>query len=395
MWSCRSGLILASSGLFLILGAIGCSNSSGANGAGGSGGLVSSSGGATSGGVPAKGGGGTGGLAGPAGTGGSGMSGTGTTGGAVNPSGASGAGSSAGGIGAGGTVSSSGAPNTGGIGSSGGIGAGGTSSSSGGISTGATGGTSTGGIVGGGGAAVGGSGPEPFTFGVPPAAAARFKKGINLGNRLEAPNEGDWGGVVQAEDFPFIAKRGFDHVRIPIRFSGHALAAAPYTIDAAFFGRIDTVLIKRPPRTSPSSWTCTPTTSSPRTPRRIASASWRSGRRSQRATRVARTRSRSSSSTNLTGSSIRPGTTSCSRRSRRSAPPTRGACWSSTSVFWADPTKLVGAHAAQRREHSHLDLNSVLVARELCSFVEAGHCFRVPAQFLQCHPLAGALPWRA
>jgi len=87
-----------------------------------------------------------------------------------------------------------------------------------------------------------GPAPEPFVSGVPPAAAAQFKKGINLGNRLEAPNEGDWGGVIQAEDFPFIAQRGFDHVRIPIRFSGHALAAPPYTIDAAFFSRVDTVL---------------------------------------------------------------------------------------------------------------------------------------------------------
>jgi endoglucanase len=84
--------------------------------------------------------------------------------------------------------------------------------------------------------------PEPFVAGVPPAAAAHFKKGINLGNRLEAPNEGDWEGTIQAEDFPFIAQRGFDHVRIPIRFSGHALAASPYTIDAAFFTRVDTVL---------------------------------------------------------------------------------------------------------------------------------------------------------
>jgi endoglucanase len=84
--------------------------------------------------------------------------------------------------------------------------------------------------------------PEPFVSGVPPAAAAHFKKGINLGNRLDAPNEGDWGGVIQAEDFPFIAQRGFDHVRIPIRFSGHALDEAPYTIDAAFFSRVDTVL---------------------------------------------------------------------------------------------------------------------------------------------------------
>jgi endoglucanase len=85
-------------------------------------------------------------------------------------------------------------------------------------------------------------GPEPFVSGVPPAAAAHFKKGINLGNRLEAPNEGDWGGSILPGDFPFIAQRGFDHVRIPIRFSGHALVSAPYTIDADFFSRVDTVI---------------------------------------------------------------------------------------------------------------------------------------------------------
>jgi endoglucanase len=101
---------------------------------------------------------------------------------------------------------------------------------------------SEGGSGGGGGSAGSGPGPEPFVFGIPPTAAAHFKKGINLGNRLEAPNEGDWGGTILAGDFPFIAQRGFDHVRIPIRFSGHALAAAPYTMDDAFFSRIDTVL---------------------------------------------------------------------------------------------------------------------------------------------------------
>jgi endoglucanase len=56
-----------------------------------------------------------------------------------------------------------------------------------------------------------------------------------MGNRLEAPNEGDWGGKVLASDFPFIAKRGFDHVRIPMKWSGHAQTGAPYTIDSSFF----------------------------------------------------------------------------------------------------------------------------------------------------------------
>ncbi|HEX6272600.1 MAG TPA: glycoside hydrolase family 5 protein [Polyangiaceae bacterium] len=110
----------------------------------------------------------------------------------------------------------------------------------------AAGGTATGGVSPtGGNAGAGGTmgpSPDPFVPGVAPAAARYFKKGINLGNRLEAPNEGDWGGRILATDFPFIASRGFDHVRIPIRFSGHALASAPYTIDAAFFARVDTVL---------------------------------------------------------------------------------------------------------------------------------------------------------
>ena len=71
-----------------------------------------------------------------------------------------------------------------------------TGGGSGGSSGGAAGRGGSGGSGGtDGGAAGSNSGPQPFVFGVPPAAAAHFKKGINLGNRLEAPNEGSWGGV--------------------------------------------------------------------------------------------------------------------------------------------------------------------------------------------------------
>ena len=172
---------------------------------------------------------GTGGAGGLAGRGGSGGAGSG---------GSSGAGS---GGAAGGRGGSGGSARGGSRGGSGGAGR---AAALGGGARGGSGGARSGGggAGGGGGSAGSGSGPEPFVFGVPPAAAAHFKKGINLGNRLEAPNEGDWGGTIQAEDFPFIAQRGFDHVRIPIRFSGHASAASPYTIDAAFFSRVDTVL---------------------------------------------------------------------------------------------------------------------------------------------------------
>src|SRR5690606_31004453 len=39
-----------------------------------------------------------------------------------------------------------------------------------------------------------------------------------------------------------IADAGFDTVRIPIRWSAHAAAEPPYTIDEAFFARVDEVV---------------------------------------------------------------------------------------------------------------------------------------------------------
>jgi len=64
-------------------------------------------------------------------------------------------------------------------------------------------------------------------------------RGVNLGNALEAPNEGEWGMVLQEEYFGLIKGAGFDSVRIPIRWSTHASQTPPYTIDPAFFERVD------------------------------------------------------------------------------------------------------------------------------------------------------------
>lgn len=46
-------------------------------------------------------------------------------------------------------------------------------------------------------------------------------RGINLGNALEAPNEGEWGVVLQKRFFELIQDQGFSSVRIPIRWSAH------------------------------------------------------------------------------------------------------------------------------------------------------------------------------
>jgi endoglucanase len=67
-------------------------------------------------------------------------------------------------------------------------------------------------------------------------------RGVNLGNALEAPKEGDWGLKLEADYFKLIREAGFATVRVPVKWSAHAAKDAPYTIDAGFFKRIDWVL---------------------------------------------------------------------------------------------------------------------------------------------------------
>ena len=72
--------------------------------------------------------------------------------------------------------------------------------------------------------------------------AKRLGRGVNLGNALEAPNEGDWGMVIKKEYFKYIKNAGFDTVRVPIRWSAHAIEEPPYTIDEKFFKIVDWVV---------------------------------------------------------------------------------------------------------------------------------------------------------
>lgn len=62
---------------------------------------------------------------------------------------------------------------------------------------------------------------------------AQLGVGVNLGNALEAPREGDWGLTLEADFFREIADAGFGHVRVPIKFSAYANTFAPYTIPDA------------------------------------------------------------------------------------------------------------------------------------------------------------------
>lgn len=69
-----------------------------------------------------------------------------------------------------------------------------------------------------------------------------ISRGVNMGNALEAPIEGQWGVVIRDEYFKLIKDAGFDHVRIPVRWSAHAEMKLPHNIDSNFFKRVDHVI---------------------------------------------------------------------------------------------------------------------------------------------------------
>ena len=64
-------------------------------------------------------------------------------------------------------------------------------------------------------------------------------RGINFGNVLDAPSEGEWGLSLKPEYFEAVAKAGFDSVRIPVRWAPHAGPAPAYTIEPVYFARVD------------------------------------------------------------------------------------------------------------------------------------------------------------
>lgn len=69
-----------------------------------------------------------------------------------------------------------------------------------------------------------------------------IRRGVNLGNALEAPFEGQWGVVIKDEYFSLIKNAGFDHVRIPIRWNAYAEYKPPYRISPFIFKRVDHVI---------------------------------------------------------------------------------------------------------------------------------------------------------
>jgi endoglucanase len=76
------------------------------------------------------------------------------------------------------------------------------------------------------------------------ATATAIARGVNFGNMLEAPTEGAWGLTVTDDFIDKAAAAGFASVRLPVRWSSHASAEVPFTIDAAFMARVESVVDK-------------------------------------------------------------------------------------------------------------------------------------------------------
>jgi len=66
--------------------------------------------------------------------------------------------------------------------------------------------------------------------------------GVNLGNMLEAPNEGAWGQSVHEDYFPTIRQAGFTLIRVPISWAAHVGPGPDYTIDPLFLACVDWVV---------------------------------------------------------------------------------------------------------------------------------------------------------
>ena len=68
---------------------------------------------------------------------------------------------------------------------------------------------------------------------------ADLGRGLNLGNYLENPHPGDWKIKFASNDYVRIHQAGFTNIRMPLNWSAHTLAGSDYTIDPAYFQKVD------------------------------------------------------------------------------------------------------------------------------------------------------------
>ncbi|GJQ61377.1 MAG: hypothetical protein SCALA702_04300 [Melioribacteraceae bacterium] len=80
-------------------------------------------------------------------------------------------------------------------------------------------------------------------FQTPEQIVPKITRGINIGNTLEAPFEGEWYPQPLREYyFDDIKTAGFTCVRIPVRWDKHTSESAPYDIDEEWMSRVEQVV---------------------------------------------------------------------------------------------------------------------------------------------------------
>jgi len=77
----------------------------------------------------------------------------------------------------------------------------------------------------------------------PNDAVKSMVRGINMGNTLDPPGEGEWGNPpVVASNFDDYKNAGFTCVRLPITWDAHTDTMPPYNINPSWLNRIDTIV---------------------------------------------------------------------------------------------------------------------------------------------------------
>jgi endoglucanase len=76
----------------------------------------------------------------------------------------------------------------------------------------------------------------------PKQMVKRMGKGINLGNTLEAPTEGQWAEATKAFYFDDFKKMGFQNVRIPTHWGKYTDEFSPYSINEKWLNRVEEVV---------------------------------------------------------------------------------------------------------------------------------------------------------
>lgn len=85
--------------------------------------------------------------------------------------------------------------------------------------------------------------PQPQSFMTPQEAIGQMIRGINIGNTLEPPFEGDWNnGPLQEYYFDDYKSAGFTCVRVPVRWGTHTTDLAPFTVDGNWMNRVEQVV---------------------------------------------------------------------------------------------------------------------------------------------------------